>query len=130
MFTLEQIKSAHAKVITGADFPAYLQELIKLGVTAYETSVFDGSTAYVGKDGSRIASEAKYPEINIADKSDAAKFAKYLKSHQLGATDFLVFCGHAAETGVQKWKVNAHEMTCTYYDKTGAIMLTEKVPGA
>lgn len=130
MFTLEQIKAAHAKVLTGADFPGYLQELIAFGVTAYEASVFDGSTTYVGKDGFRIASEAKYPEISIADQSDAAKFIKYLKSHQLGETDFLIFCGHAAETGVEKWTVDAHDMTCTYYDKAGVVMLTEKIPGA
>jgi hypothetical protein len=32
MFTLEQIKKAHDKVQTGADFPIYIQELIDLGV--------------------------------------------------------------------------------------------------
>ena len=33
MFTIEQIKNAHAKVKSGADFPTYVQNLIKLGVT-------------------------------------------------------------------------------------------------
>jgi hypothetical protein len=32
MFTLEQIKQAHDKVQTGADFPNYIQDLINLGV--------------------------------------------------------------------------------------------------
>lgn len=128
MFTLDQISTAHAKVKTGADFPAYLKELISLGVAWYETSVFDGSTTYFAEDGSHIASAAKYPEINIADESDADKFSDYLKSHQQGQTDFLVFCGHAAETGVEKWTVFANDMTCTYYDKSGHVMLAEKIP--
>jgi len=46
MFTIEQIKDAHAKVKSGADFPAYVQEVIRLGVTRYETYVADGQTHY------------------------------------------------------------------------------------
>ena len=41
MFTLEQIKSAHSKVKSGADFPNYVQDIIKLGVIFYETHVSD-----------------------------------------------------------------------------------------
>ena len=129
MFTLDQIDSAHAKIKTGADFPAYLQALISLGVASYEISVFDGSTTYTGNDGSEIASEAMYPEINIADKSDTDQFINYLKSHQQGQTDFLIFCGHAAQTGVEKWVVDTSAMTCSYYDKSGKLMLMEKIPG-
>jgi hypothetical protein len=33
MFTLEQIQQAHKKVKSGADFPAYAQELTNMGVT-------------------------------------------------------------------------------------------------
>lgn len=32
MFTIEQIKEAHSKVKSGADFPNYIQDLIILGV--------------------------------------------------------------------------------------------------
>ncbi len=35
MFDLKEIKEAHAKVKTGADFPRFVQELIKLGVKKY-----------------------------------------------------------------------------------------------
>jgi hypothetical protein len=42
MFTVEQIKTAHGKVKSGADFPAYIQDIKKLGVTSYETFVTDG----------------------------------------------------------------------------------------
>ena len=32
MFTVEQIKAAHSKVKSGADFPAYIQEIKALGL--------------------------------------------------------------------------------------------------
>ena len=33
MFTVEQIKAAHSKVKSGADFPSYIKEIKSLGVT-------------------------------------------------------------------------------------------------
>jgi hypothetical protein len=39
MFAIEQIKAAHSKVKSGADFLNYVQDLIKLGITSYETLV-------------------------------------------------------------------------------------------
>ena len=33
MFTIQQIKDAHSKVKSGADFPQYMQDIIALGVT-------------------------------------------------------------------------------------------------
>lgn len=41
MFTIEQIKAAHSKVKSGADFPSYIREIKQLGVTGYEVSVSD-----------------------------------------------------------------------------------------
>ncbi len=37
MFTIAQIKEAHDKVKSGADFPKYIQDLINLGVIGYDT---------------------------------------------------------------------------------------------
>ena len=48
MFTLDQIKSAHSKVKSGADFPAYIREIKELGVTYYEAYVADGHVDYHG----------------------------------------------------------------------------------
>ena len=46
MFTAEQIKAAHSKVKSGADFPSYIQEIKALGVTHYEAYVTDGHIDY------------------------------------------------------------------------------------
>jgi len=37
MFTVKEIQEAHAKVKSGADFPKYIQEIKKMGVTGFET---------------------------------------------------------------------------------------------
>jgi len=64
MFTIEQIKEAHAKVKSGADFPNYIQDLIILGVKGYDTFVSDGHTEYYGVNNYTVASEEKYRNIN------------------------------------------------------------------
>ena len=44
MFSLEQIKAAHSKMKSGADFPSYINEIKQLGVIGYATFVSDGHT--------------------------------------------------------------------------------------
>lgn len=128
MFTLEQIKAAHSKVKSGADFPAYVQELIGLGVKKYDYYVNDGHTNYQGKDGFYIESPARYPTKDIAEPSDPETFTQLLKAHQQGQSDFPTMCQQSADTGVEKWTVDMEEMTCTYYDKKGNKMLVEEIP--
>lgn len=129
MFTIQQIKEAHAKVKSGADFPNYIQDLIQLGVKSYETFVSDGHAVYFGTSESQTNSEGKYTELSVADTSNIEQFKQQLKAHQQGETDYLTFCNNAAESGVEKWKVDTDKMTCIYYDKSGNKMLQEKIPG-
>lgn len=129
MFTLDQIKNAHSKVQSGADFPKYIQDLKQLGVKSYTTFVNDGHAEYHAEDGTKVQSEAKYHMLKIAAETNAEQFILYLKMHQQGQTDYMTFCNHAAETGIDCWKVNIDEMTCTYYDDAVVKILTEKIPG-
>jgi uncharacterized protein YbcV (DUF1398 family) len=128
MFTIEQIESAHEKVASGADFPKYIQEIKGLGVMSFETWVCDSHTEYFGKNGFQTQSKPKYENLLIAEISDKDQFGQYLKIHQNGETDYLAFCNHCAETGIEKWKVDLQKMTCTYYDKAGNAILVENVP--
>ena len=128
MFTINQIKEAHSKVKSGADFPTYVQDISKLGITGYETHVTDSHAQFFGKEGYSIKSEAKYPVLEIADKSNSAQFQKDLKAHQQGKTDYLIFCRDCATSGIEKWVVDIKKMTCTYYDKAGIEMLEETIP--
>lgn len=128
MFTLEQIKAAHSKVKSGADFPAYIQEIKKMGVTFYETFVTDGHTDYYGANNYKTISPAKYETLTIAEISNADQFKVDLKAHQQGKTDYLTFIGMCATIGIEKWKVYMENMTCVYYDKAGNEILIEQIP--
>jgi uncharacterized protein YbcV (DUF1398 family) len=128
MFTIEAIKAAHAKVKSGADFPHYIQDIIKLGVTAYETYVSDSHAIFFGKDNYSVESAGKYDPLTIADKSDGLSFIKDLKEHQQGKSDYLSFCQSCAKYGIEKWVVDMAQMTCAYYDKAGNEMLVENIP--
>ena len=128
MFTLGQIKETHARVKSGADFPKYIQEINSLGVIQYTFLVTDGNTVFTGSNNFIITSEPIYPQLEIAESGDKEKFKSYLKIHQQGQTDFISFCRHCAETGVEKWIVDTAERTCSYFDLTGIQILTEIIP--
>lgn len=128
MFTIQQIKEAHSKVKSGADFPQYIQDLIALGVTGYETFVFDSHTDYKGTGGYAVASDGRPEQLAVAGKSNAEQFRADLKNHQQGNTSYPVFLEDCARSGVEKWAVDTQRMTCTYFDKAGNELLVEKIP--
>ncbi|MCD0464743.1 DUF1398 domain-containing protein [Flavobacterium sp. ENC] len=129
MFTIEQIKEAHGKVKSGADFPNYIQDLIILGVKGYDTFVHDGHVEYYGVNNYSVTADEKYPEIKISVAVNKELFIEFLVKHQNGETDYLTFCNHAAQCGIAKWRVDIIEMTCTYFDLAGNEILIEKIPG-
>jgi uncharacterized protein YbcV (DUF1398 family) len=128
MFTVEQIKTAHSKVKTGADFPAFIQDIKKLGVAYYETFVMDGHTDYYGENDYKAISPARYEHLVIADTVNAEQFKKNLKEHQHGKTDYPTFIKMCATFGIEKWNVCMDKMTCTYFDKAGNEILVEEIP--
>lgn len=128
MFTLHEIEEIHSRVKSGVDFPHYIQELIEVGVTSYSIYVNDGHTNYHGKNNFHIVSDAKYPTLPIAEKADTERLKHALSIHQQGQTDYMTFCKHSAEAGVDKWTVDITNMLCTYYAKNGDTMLVEQIP--
>lgn len=127
MFTVEQIKAAHGKVKSGADFPSYIQDIKKLGVTFYETFVTDGHTNYYGANDFKTTSPAKYEALTIAKITNTEQFKADLKAHQQGKTDYLTFIAMCAKFGIEKWAVSMDKMTCTYYDKADNEILVEQI---
>ena len=128
MFTIQQIHEAHSKVKSGADFPKYMQDIIALGVTSFETFVFDNHTNYYGKDNFQTSSEGFLEALTIADESNIEQFKADLKAHQQGKTDYMTFLNDCAKSGVEKWIVVMDKMTCSYYDKSGNEMVVETIP--
>ncbi|MBN8860804.1 MAG: DUF1398 domain-containing protein [Sphingobacteriales bacterium] len=128
MFTVEQIKTAHSKVKSGADFPAYIKEIKSLGVTHYEAYVTDGHIDYHASDNYTATVPAKYEPLAISDTTKIEEFKAELLAHQQGKTDYLTFIKMCAETGIEKWEICMDKMTCTYYDKAGNEILVEQIP--
>jgi uncharacterized protein YbcV (DUF1398 family) len=128
MFTVEQIKEAHSKVKSGADFPAYIQEIKALGVIHYEAYVSDGHIDYHGYNDYTVKVPAKYTSLVVVDSTDSELFKIELKAHQQGKTDFLTFIKMCATLGIEKWAICIKKMTCTYYDKAGNEILVEQIP--
>lgn len=128
LFTIDQIQTAHSKVRSGADFPAFFEEIKQLGVTSYESFVSDGHTNYFGAGDSRISSTAKYNTLSIAEICTPEQFKSDLTAHQLGKTDYPTFCKDCAKSGIEKWIISMDKMTCTYFDKIGKEVLVERIP--
>lgn len=128
MFTVEQIKTAHSKVKSGADFPSYVKEIKTLGVTHYEAYVTDGHINYYGMNNYTANVPAKYEPLKIAEKANGKEFKTELLAHQQGKTDFLTFIKMCADFGIEKWEICMDKMTCTYFDKEGNLILVEQIP--
>lgn len=129
MFTVEQLKFAHSKVKSGADFPNYIKDIKALGVTHYEAYVSDGHIDYHGADDYTAQVPEKYQALTIAPVAQLDEFKAQLIAHQQGKTDYLTFIKMCAETGVEKWEIRMEDMTCTYYDLAGNELLLEVIPG-
>ena len=128
-FTIEDIKTEHQKVKSGADFPAYIQAVKKLGVSHYITYVFDGNTEYFDQENQSVQTGSKYHPLTVSGNLNLENFKLRLRLHQQGGTDYMTFCNDCAENGVKGWKMDLHAMTCTYFDQNETDVLTEQVPG-
>lgn len=128
MFTVEQIKAAHSKVKSGADFPSYIKEIKSLGVTHYEAYVIDGHIDYHGGRDYTATVPAKYQPLEISNTTKTEEFKAKLLAHQQGKSDYLTFIKMCAGTGIEKWEICMDKMTCTYFDKAGNEILVEEIP--
>lgn len=128
MFTLLQMKAAHAKVKSGADFPAYVREIKQLGLQHYDFLVRNGQTEYHGADGFQVNGDPIYAGKAISTQASPTAVRQIIAEHQQGKTDFLTFCQQVADAGVEKWIVDAQGMLCIYYDLKGNSMVAEPIP--
>jgi len=128
MFTLQQIKAAHAKVESGADFPRYIQEIKALGLIKYTFSVVDGSVSYSGESGQYLVASGIYDPKTIQLIPRPDELRKDIVTHQQGKSDFMTFCCQAAAAGVRQWVIDTQRMLCIYEDIHGREIVTETIP--
>ena len=126
-FTEQQIKTARAKVKSGADFPREIREFKEMGIICYEFLVEDGVCVYFGEEGYSLRTESDYrtfpyKALNVNLTSSAQKLMAAIRIHQQGN------CVQAAISGVDRWRCDLIKMTCTYLDSEGKEMLQEPIP--
>jgi uncharacterized protein YbcV (DUF1398 family) len=127
-FTLDDIHEAFKKVRSGADFPQFVQDLKKIGVTYYDNFVEDGRTTYFGTNGFAVNGEHKYASLAVDNNGSPDKLKHAIQIHQQGQTDYPTFCNQAASAGVERWTTHMLEMTVTYIDKHGNKLAVEPIP--
>ncbi|MCW3161686.1 DUF1398 domain-containing protein [Chryseobacterium oryctis] len=128
-FTIDEIIEEHKKVKSGADFPSYIKAIKDKGVSHYITYVKCGDTQYFDDENLSVSTGPKYNDLIISEELNLEQFKIRLKLHQQGGTDYPTFCNDCAENGVEGWKIDLKEMTCTYFDKTKNNVLIEQIPG-
>ena len=122
------MKAAHARVKSGEDFPAYVQEIKEMGLLRYDFMVKDGRTTYHGANGFQVSSDRSYGEKTISAQASPAAVKQIIAEHQQGKSDFPTFCTLVADAGVEKWLVDTEAMLCSYYDRSGNSMVAEPIP--
>ena len=96
-FTLEQINQAQKN--NNYNFPKLIEEFKKIGVDYFITSVKDGNTDYFDAENDVFSTDG-HQDFLVSDNVNKEIFAKRLKLHQNGKTDFQTFCQDCAENGV------------------------------
>ncbi|TCC90240.1 DUF1398 domain-containing protein [Pedobacter frigiditerrae] len=130
MLNLEEIHIAESKVKSGADFPAFIQEIKAMGVTRNDVYVINGMSTYFGTGDEAVQGPPIYEDLIIEPESSISGIREALKIHQNGETDYQTFCRQAAAAGVEKWVTDLNEMTVIYIDMAGNELVVEKIPEA
>ena len=126
MFTIEQINDTHDRYGKASTLPDYLRALKDIGVEYYDSYITDGHSEYFG-GGAKVISPPAHETFPVADTSDKQRFLGHVEAHKQGKTDYFQMSQGLAASGVEKWRFNTNAMTLTYFDKTGAVLLTEKI---
>jgi len=127
MFTIEQVNDLHARLGGARTLPEYVRALKALGVERYESYVADGHSEYFGQGGHRVVSPPVHEVFPVAETGQRDTFFQHLRRHEQRQTTCLEMSKGLAQSGIEKWTVDAAGMTMTFSDKSGREMLVEQI---
>jgi uncharacterized protein YbcV (DUF1398 family) len=131
MFALEHIDGIHERLGDARTLYQYVQALRELGVGRYDSYVEDGHSEYFGRDGHSVTTDAAHQTLHIANISNRDGLAQQLSLHKQGKTSYIEMSRGLAQSGVERWTVDTHEMTLTFYDRSGTALMVEVIlPGS
>ncbi|HEY1651210.1 MAG TPA: DUF1398 family protein [Acidimicrobiales bacterium] len=127
MFTVEQIEELHGRLGNAETLSDYVRSLALLGVERYDSFVSDGHSEYLGQNAHRVTTDAVHEQLPIAENSDRDQFLDHLRRHERGETSYLEMSIGLADSGIEKWTVDTHAMTMTFYDRSDSVLLVEHI---
>lgn len=127
MFTIEQIEELHGRLGSAETLADYVRSLAELGVVRYDSYVSNGHSEYLGHDGHRVTSQPVHDELPVAADSDRNAFLDHLGRHERGETSYLEMSRGMADSGLERWTVDTHAMTMTFYNRSGEVLLVEQI---
>jgi uncharacterized protein YbcV (DUF1398 family) len=127
VFTLEEIDELHERLGSAQTLTEYVQALAALGVENYDSFVCDGHSEYRGSGRQRVTSQAVHDVLAVAQTSDRDAFLDHLRCHERGETSYIEMSKGLAASGIERWSVDTHAMTMTFYDRSGEALLVEQV---
>jgi uncharacterized protein YbcV (DUF1398 family) len=127
MFTIEQINDLHDRLGTMETFSQFVRALKSAGVETYDSYLVDGHSEYFGRGGHTVKSPAAHKKLTVADTSNREAFLEHLSLHNQHKTSYLEMSRGLAESGIEKWTVDANRMTVTFYDKACNELLVEVI---
>jgi uncharacterized protein YbcV (DUF1398 family) len=127
VFTLEQITEIHDRLGSKETLGDYLRALRDIGIKTYDSYVTDGHSEYYGAGGQRQIGPPFHETFAIADICDTEWFLHYMQQVEQGGVGYLEMSKALADHGVEKWTFDTEELTITYIDKAGKVLLGEKI---
>jgi uncharacterized protein YbcV (DUF1398 family) len=127
MFTLEQITDIHDRLGNSDTLRAYLSALREIGVARYDSYVTDGHSEYFGADGEKLLGPPFHEVFAIADACDKDQFLRYMQRVEQGGVGYVEMSQALAGNGVEKWTFDTEQLTITYFDKAGNVLLAENI---
>jgi uncharacterized protein YbcV (DUF1398 family) len=127
VFTLEQVEEVHERLGSAGTLPEYVRALAALGIDSYDSFVCDGHSEYAGSGDRRVTSGAAHASLAVAAESDHDGLVRHLERHEHGETSYLEMSKGLADSGIERWSVDTHAMTMTFYDSSGHALLVEQI---
>jgi uncharacterized protein YbcV (DUF1398 family) len=127
MFTLEQVTDIHDRLGNSDTLGGYLRALRDIGVETYDSYITDGHSEYFGADGQRLVGPAFHETYAIDETCDKEQFLRYMRQVEQGDVGYEEMSKALADNGVEKWTFDTRELTITYVDKAGNVLLREEL---
>ena len=104
-----------------------MRVLSGIGVARLDSYRRDGHSEFFGSDDRSVSSEPAHEFLTIADNSDRDAFVEHPARHERGETDSVEMSKGLAASSGEKWTMNTIELSVTYLNIQGDILMVEQL---